>query len=70
MNVGRKWEKEEQRMADYHRGNSGVCGGKGDIRTGQKLRMGLKRLGVSYDRIATDNWDSFLSVFREDKHEV
>jgi IS1 family transposase len=27
-------------------------------------------LGISYDRIATDNWDSFLSVFEEDQHEV
>jgi IS1 family transposase len=42
---------------------------KGDIRTGQKLRKVLKRLGVSYDQIATDNWDSFLSIFTEDKHE-
>jgi hypothetical protein len=37
--------------------------GKRDIKTAQKLRKWLKRLGISYDRIATDNWESFLSVF-------
>jgi IS1 family transposase len=34
------------------------------------MRKRLKQLGVIYDRIATDNWDRFLSVFGEDKHEV
>jgi hypothetical protein len=27
-------------------------------------------LGISYDRIATDGWDSFLATFGEDLHEV
>jgi IS1 family transposase/transposase-like protein len=57
----------------YHRKSGEIVAyvwGKRDIKTAQKLRKRLKRLGISYDRIATDNWDSFLSVFREDKHEV
>jgi IS1 family transposase len=44
--------------------------GKRDLRTAQKLRERIKRLGISNDRIATDDWDSFLSAFTEDRHEV
>jgi IS1 family transposase len=57
----------------YHRKSGEIeayVWGRRDIKTAQKLRKQLKRLGISYDRIATDNWNSFLSVFREDKHEV
>jgi hypothetical protein len=43
--------------------------GKRDIKTAEKLRRRIKRLGISYERIATDNRDSFLSMFVEDKHE-
>ena len=32
-------------------------------RTAAKLRRWLLRLGVSYDAIAMDNWDSFAKVF-------
>ncbi|MDR1030495.1 MAG: hypothetical protein LBL76_06435 [Treponema sp.] len=35
----------------------------------EKLRKRLKWLGISYDWIATDHWESFLSVFGEDRHE-
>jgi IS1 family transposase len=44
--------------------------GKRDIKTAEKLRKRMQRLGISYERIATDNWDSFVSVFREEEHEV
>jgi IS1 family transposase len=43
--------------------------GKRDIKTAQKLKKRIKRLGISYDRITTDSWDSFLSVFAEKEHE-
>jgi hypothetical protein len=33
-------------------------------------RRRIKRLGISYDRIATDDWESFLSAFGEDIHEA
>jgi IS1 family transposase len=36
--------------------------GKRDLKTAQKLRKRIKRLGISYERIATDDWDSFLSL--------
>jgi IS1 family transposase len=57
----------------YHRESGEIVAyvwGKRDIKTAEKLRRRIKRLGVSYERIATDNWDSFISVFGEDKHEV
>jgi IS1 family transposase len=44
--------------------------GKRDLKTVKKLRDRIKRLGISCDRIATDDGDSFLSAFREDRHEV
>jgi IS1 family transposase/transposase-like protein len=70
--VGKKKDKVWLIYA-YHRESGEIVAyvwGKRDIKTAQKLRKRLKRLGISYERIATDNWDSFLSVFREDKHEV
>jgi IS1 family transposase/transposase-like protein len=57
----------------YHRESGEIVAyvwGKRDIKTAQKLKKRLKRLGISYDRIATDNWDSFLSVFADDAHDV
>ncbi|MDR3114698.1 MAG: IS1 family transposase, partial [Treponema sp.] len=60
-------------MYAYHResGESvAYVWGKRDIKTAEKLRRRIKRLGISYDWIATDNGDSFLSGFAEDKHEV
>jgi IS1 family transposase len=57
----------------YHRESGEIVAfvwGKRDLKTAQKLRKRLKRLGISYDRIATDDWDSFLSAFGEDSHEA
>jgi IS1 family transposase len=57
----------------YHRESGEIVAyvwGKRDIKTAEKLRKQIKRLGISYGQIATDNWDSFLAVFGEDKHMV
>jgi IS1 family transposase len=43
--------------------------GKRDLKKAQKLRKRIKRLGISYDRIAMDNGDSFLRAFAEDRHD-
>ena len=32
--------------------------------------MAIKALGVTYDRIATDNWAAFLKAFQDDGHQV
>ncbi|MDR0562198.1 MAG: IS1 family transposase, partial [Spirochaetaceae bacterium] len=53
----------------YHRESGGIAGyvwGKRDLKTAQKLRKRLIRLGITWDTIATDNWDSFLTAFAED----
>jgi IS1 family transposase len=33
-------------------------------------RKRIQGLGISYDMVATDDWDSFLSAFGEDKQVV
>ncbi|WP_392419900.1 IS1 family transposase [Capnocytophaga canis] len=44
--------------------------GKRNIKTAQKLREKLKKLGVSFDEICTYNWEAFASVFQEYTHKV
>ena len=54
----------------YHRGTGEIVAyvwGKRDLKTAKKLRRRLKRLGVTYDRIACDERDSFLTAFNEDE---
>jgi IS1 family transposase len=57
----------------YHRETGEiVCfvWGKRDFQTAQKLKKKMTDLGISYGSIATDNWDSFVAVFKEDNHLV
>ena len=42
--------------------------GKRDLRTAKKLRKQLKELNITYDSIATDDWKSFKTTFKEDNH--
>jgi IS1 family transposase len=44
--------------------------GKRDLKTALKLKKRINRLGITYDRIATDDWNSFLAAFSEDCPEV
>jgi IS1 family transposase len=67
--VGRKSNKIWLIYA-YHRGTGEIVAyvwGKRDLKTAKKLRRRLKRLGISYDYIGIDNWDSFLTAFEEDE---
>jgi IS1 family transposase len=45
----------------YLRVSSGYGGNRGDR---------IKQLGISYDRIAADDWESFVPAFAEDNHKV
>jgi len=66
--VGRKSNKVWLIYA-YHRESGEIVSyvwGKRNIKTAEKLRKRLKRLGISYNRIANDGWDSFVSAFKED----
>jgi IS1 family transposase len=57
----------------YHRGSGEIAAyvwGKRDLKTAQKPRKRIKRPGISYDRVAADDWDSFLSAFGEDNQRV
>jgi len=44
--------------------------GDRSAKTANRLRERLKDLMVTYDRIATDDWDSFIKTFAEDVHDV
>ena len=53
----------------YHRESGEIAAyvwGKRDLKTAEKLRKELKRLGIGYDRLGVDNWDSFLKAFAGD----
>jgi IS1 family transposase len=57
----------------YHRGSGEIVAyvwGKRDLKTAKKPGKRLRRLGISYDRVATDDWDSFVSAFTEDNHDT
>jgi IS1 family transposase len=57
----------------YHRASGEIVAyvwGKRDLKTAQKLKKKLKRLGITYDRIATDDWQSFVSTFTETEHDI
>ena len=67
--VGKKTERFWLIYA-YHRESGEIVAyvwGKRDAKTAAKLRERLKRLGVSWDEIACDGWDSFLKAFEADR---
>jgi IS1 family transposase len=50
----------------YHRESGEIVSyvwGKRDLKTAEKPRGRLRRLGINYGRIACDEWDSFLTAF-------
>jgi IS1 family transposase len=64
------WKKKEKVRLIYARcresgGIMAYVWGKRDLETAKKLKERIKERGISYDRIATDNGDSFLSAFAE-----
>jgi IS1 family transposase len=57
----------------YHRESGEIAAyvwGKRDLKTAKKLRKKIRGLGISYDKVATDDRDSFFSAFGEDKEVV
>jgi len=55
----------------YHRATGEIVSyvwGKRDRKTAKKLREKLKSMGVTFDTIYSDNWDSFIAVFQDDNH--
>jgi IS1 family transposase len=70
--VGKK-ENKVWLIYAYHRGSGEIVSfvwGKRDLKTAEKLRKRLKRLGISYDKTAVDGWDSFMTAFRGEKREA
>jgi IS1 family transposase len=52
------------------RRNRRVCLGKRNLKTAGKLRKKLAEPDVSYIKICPDNWQSFITAFKADHHEV
>jgi IS1 family transposase len=44
--------------------------GDRSAKTANRLRKRLKTLGITYDRIATDNWEAFIKTFVGDTHGI
>lgn len=44
--------------------------GDRSAKTAERLREKLKSLGITYDRIATDDWGAFIKIFAEDIHDI
>jgi IS1 family transposase len=44
--------------------------GRRGIKTAEKLNKRMRRLEISYERMAADNWERFLSVFAAEDHEA
>jgi IS1 family transposase/transposase-like protein len=44
--------------------------GSRDAKTAKDLRDKLRELGITYDRIATDDWESFVKTFNADTHDI
>lgn len=44
--------------------------GKRNLATAKQLKARLIQLGVSFDTIACDNWDSFLTAFKDHNKQV
>jgi len=55
----------------YHRETGEIVAwvwGKRNFKTAKELREKLTDLGVTYNKIYTDNWKSFIKAFKSDKH--
>ena len=65
--VGDKTNKQRLIYA-YHRESGEIAAyvwGKRDLKTAEELKKKIDELGVRYGRIASDDWDSFLTAFGE-----
>jgi hypothetical protein len=55
----------------YHRETGEIVAfvwGKRDLKTANGLKKKLSDSGVSYGSIATDEWDSFVTAFKDKNH--
>ena len=68
--VGNKKNKKRLIYA-YHRASGEIVAfvwGKRNLKTAKMLRTKLTALGVSFDTVFSDNWDSFRGAFAADNH--
>ena len=68
--VGNKKNKKWLIYA-YHRSSGEIVAfvwGKRNLKTAKRLRSELAALGVSFDTVFSDNWESFKGAFAADNH--
>jgi IS1 family transposase/transposase-like protein len=68
--VGNKKNKQWLIYA-YHRASGEIVAfvwGKRNLKTAKKLRSKLSDLGVDFDTVYTDDWESFRGAFAADSH--
>ena len=57
----------------YHRETGEIVAwiwGRRNFKTAEKLRQKITALGVSFDTIYTDDWNSFIKAFSNDTHVI
>ncbi len=57
----------------YHRETGEIVAyvwGKRDLAAVQRFKTKLKQLGIYYTRIASDDWDSFITAFKNCKQSI
>jgi len=55
----------------YHRESGEIVAfvwGKRNLKTAKMLRTKLLTLGITFDTVYSDNWESFNGAFAEDNH--
>ena len=55
----------------YHRESGEIVAyvwGKRNLKTAKLLRKKLSEMGITFDSICTDDWQSFISAFCSDNH--
>ena len=70
--VGTK-ENKQWLIYAYDRENDEIVAyvwGDRSAKRANRLRENLKKLGVTYDRIATDDWDSFIKTFADNNLDI
>jgi IS1 family transposase len=54
-------------MYAYHRASGEIVA---YLKNSTKIKKKLNRLGITYDRIAPDDWQSFVSTFTKTEHDI
>ncbi|KAA6323292.1 hypothetical protein EZS27_027253 [termite gut metagenome] len=57
------YEPQSGEVVDY-------VGGKRDLKTAKRLKEKLLKLGISFGCVCRDDWQRFITAFKEDNHVI